>query len=146
MPVLPVFWVDAVRRGLATLLRMSRSAGPVPGDRRGRPRWGFARVVNRSMLPTLWPGDRLLLDYRRAPRAGDLVVARLSAGGVVAVKRATGRRTTELGQPGWWMLSDNAAEGSASRQHGAVADRDVVAVLVRRIWPLRHTRAVPDSP
>jgi phage repressor protein C with HTH and peptisase S24 domain len=95
------------------------------------------------MLPTLRPGDRLLLDYRRGPRHGDLVVARLPDG-VVAVKRATERRATELGEPGWWLLSDNATEGSDSRRYGAVAERDVVAVVVRRIWPLR--RAVPDSP
>jgi signal peptidase I len=130
--------------GLATLLRVSRSLGPVPEDRRATPRWGFARVSNRSMLPTLRPGDRLLLDYRRGPRPGDLVVARLP-GGVVAVKRAAERRTTGLGEPGWWLLSDNAAEGSDSRQYGAVADPEILAVVVRRIWPLRWRRAVPDS-
>jgi len=97
------------------------------------------------MLPTLRPGDRLLLDYRRRPRPGDLVVARLH-GGVLAIKRAEGRRPTELGEPGWWLLSDNAAEGSDSRQYGAVAEDDVLAVAVRRIWPLRRSRAVPDSP
>jgi phage repressor protein C with HTH and peptisase S24 domain len=87
------------------------------------------------MLPTLRPGDRLLLDYRRSPRPGDLVVARLP-GGVVAVKRASERRTTGLGEAGWWLLSDNPTEGADSRTHGAVADGDVVAVVVRRIWPL----------
>jgi type IV secretory pathway protease TraF len=64
---------------------------------------------------------------------------------VVAIKRATERRTTELGEPGWWLLSDNAAEGSDSRVYGAVADDDVLAVVVRRIWPLRRRGAVPDS-
>jgi len=97
------------------------------------------------MLPTLQPGDRLLLSYRRTPRPGDLVVARLP-GDVVAVKRAVEPRTTELGDPGWWLLSDNAAEGSDSRQYGAVAEGDVLAVVVRRIWPPRLRRAVPDSP
>ena len=97
------------------------------------------------MLPTLRPGDRVLLDYRRRPRPGELVVARLP-GGVVAVKRAEERRTTELGEPGWWLLSDNVAEGSDSRQYGVVPEDDVLAVVVRRIWPLRRSRAVPDSP
>jgi signal peptidase I len=113
-------------------------------DRERTPRWGFARVVNRSMLPTLRPGDRLLLDYRRLPRPGAIVVVRLPAG-VVATKRAAERRPTRLGEPGWWLLSDNAAEGSDSRQYGAVADADVLAVVVRRIWPLWPRRAVPDS-
>jgi type IV secretory pathway protease TraF len=78
------------------------------------------------------------------PRPGDVVVARLP-GGVLAIKRAAERRTTELGEPGWWLLSDNAAEGSDSRQYGAVSDGDVLAVAIRRIWPLWPRRAVPDS-
>jgi signal peptidase I len=91
-------------------------------------------VVDDSMRPSLEPGDRLLLSYRRAPRPGDVVVARLP-GGVVAVKRAAERRTTEGGEPGWWLLSDNADRGSDSRRYGAVADADIVAVVVMRIWP-----------
>ena len=96
------------------------------------------------MRPTLVPGDRVLLSYRRTPRPGAVVVARLP-GGVLAIKRATERRTTELGEPGWWLLSDNAEEGSDSRRYGAVADEDVLAVVVRRIWPLLRRPAVPDS-
>ena len=90
------------------------------------------------------PGDRLLLGYRRTPRPGDLVVARLP-GGMLATKRAAERRTTELGEPGWWLLSDNADEGVDSRRYGVVADEDVLAVVVRRIWPLNRRPAVPDS-
>ena len=124
---------------------MSGSDGPELGDRTGTPRWGLARVVNDSMRPTLLPGDRVLLGYRRTPRPGDVVVARLP-GGVLAIKRATERRTAELGEPGWWLLSDNVVEGSDSRRHGAVADEDVLAVVVRRIWPLMRRRPVRNSP
>ena len=53
---------------------------------------------------------------------------------VCTIKRATERRTTELGEPGWWLLR-NAEAGSDSHA-GAVADDDVLAVVVRRIWPL----------
>jgi phage repressor protein C with HTH and peptisase S24 domain len=123
---------------------VSGSNGPVPGDRDGTPRWGFAVVSGDSMRPRLRPGDRLLVDYHRAPRPGDVVVGRFP-GGVLAIKRAAERRTTELGEPGWWLLSDNAEEGSDSRRYGAVADEDVVAVVLRRIWPLARRRAVPDS-
>jgi type IV secretory pathway protease TraF len=96
------------------------------------------------MWPTLRTGDRLLVDYRRAPTAGDLVVAR-APGRPVSVKRAAERRTTELGEPGWWLLSDNAAEGTDSRSYGAVAEADVLAVVTRRIWPLWRRGPVPDS-
>ncbi|MGY2702668.1 S24/S26 family peptidase [Nocardioides sp. HB32] len=96
--------------------------------------WGFAVVRGRSMLPALRPGDRLLVSYRRPVHAGDLVVARL-ADGTIAVKRAVGRRVTASGEPAWWLLSDNPAEGVDSRHRGPVPDPDVIAVTVARIWP-----------
>ena len=43
------------------------------------------------MRPTLDPGDRLLVSYRRPPAEGDVVIARLPDG-TVAVKRAAERR------------------------------------------------------
>jgi phage repressor protein C with HTH and peptisase S24 domain len=102
-------------------------------------------VSGESMRPRLRPGDRMLVDYRRTPHPGDVVVARLP-GGVLAIKRASERRTTALGEPGWWLLSDNAEEGSDSRRYGAVAEEDVLAVVVRRIWPLTVRRPVRNSP
>lgn len=108
------------------------------------PPWGFARVHGDSMRPTLRPGDRLLLSYRRTPREGDLVVARLPDG-TVATKRAVERRTTETGRPGWWLLSDNPAQGVDSRRLGAVGDEDLLAVVLMRIWPPALRRPVPDS-
>ncbi len=101
-------------------------------------------VAGDSMRPRLRPGDRLLVDYRRTPVPGEVVVAR-APGRPVSVKRASERRATELGEPGWWLLSDNPDHGTDSRTYGAVADDDVVAVVVMRIWPLTTRRAVPDS-
>jgi phage repressor protein C with HTH and peptisase S24 domain len=86
------------------------------------------------MTPALRPGDRLLVSYRRTARPGDVVVARLPDG-TVAVKRAAERRTTRSGAPGWWLLSDNPAEGVDSRHRGVVADEDLIAVTVARVWP-----------
>jgi Peptidase S24-like len=86
------------------------------------------------MRPGLRPGDRLLVDYRRAPAEGDLVVARL-ADGTLAVKRAAERRTTRTGGPGWWLLSDDPEVGVDSRHRGVVPDTDVLAVVRRRVWP-----------
>jgi phage repressor protein C with HTH and peptisase S24 domain len=86
------------------------------------------------MEPTLRPGDRLLVSYRRAVSPGAVVVARF-ADGTVAVKRARERRTTRVGGPGWWLTSDNPGEGVDSRHRGPVADSDVIAVTVARIWP-----------
>lgn len=87
------------------------------------------------MLPALRDGDRLLVAYAATPRVGDVVVARF-ADGTVAVKRAAERRTTRSGGPGWWLLSDNAAEGIAdSRARGVVPVADVLGVVRARVWP-----------
>jgi hypothetical protein len=92
------------------------------------------------MRPGLRPGYRLLVDYRRPPREGDVVVARLSDG-TVAVKRAAERRTTRAGAAGWWLLSDDADVGVDSRHRGVVPVEDVLAVVRFRLWPPR----MPDS-
>lgn len=96
------------------------------------------------MRPTLRPGDRLLVSYRRRPEAGDVVVARM-VDGTVVTKRATQRRTTRTGEPAWWLLSDDLRRGVDSRHRGPVAERDVLGVVVMRIWPPGRRRAVPDS-
>jgi signal peptidase I len=93
--------------------------------------WGLAVVRGRSMLPTLRDGDRLLVQHGAAPRTGGLVVVRLPDG-VVAVKRAT------LREPGgWWVDSDNPAEGVDSSKVGTIPDEAVLAVVRGRLWPPR---------
>jgi len=86
------------------------------------------------MRPTLEPGDRLVVRYAAPVAAGRLVLARFPDGALV-VKRAVEPRRTSTGAPGWWLLSDNPDEGVDSRHRGAVADDDVVAVVVARLWP-----------
>lgn len=89
--------------------------------------WFRAEVRGRSMLPTLRPGDRVWVRRGRRPRAGDLVVVRLPDR-PLAVKRAGVHDGS-----GWWVESDNPAEGTDSWTLGQpVPDRDVVGVVVRR--------------
>lgn len=90
---------------------------------------GLAVVRGDSMRPTLGPGDRLLVRYRRLPRPGQVAVGRF-ADGTVAVKRAVERRPD-----GWWLLSDNPVGGVDSRHRGVVPDAAVVGVAVARLWP-----------
>ena len=94
--------------------------------------WGLAVVRGRSMQPTLYDGDRLLVRHGASARVGALVVVRLPDG-VVAVKRATMRR-----DGGWWVERDNPAEGVDSWQVGAIPEGDVLAVVRARVWPLRR--------
>jgi signal peptidase I len=112
-------------------------------------RLGLVRVSGRSMLPTLRDRDRLLVRYDVVPGPGDLVLVRLPAGPdgprPLAVKRAGWRE-----EGGWWVERDNPAEGVDSWAVGAIGDDDVVAVVVRRVWPPwprrpgRRRGAVPD--
>jgi signal peptidase I len=98
------------------------------------PTWGLAVVRGRSMQPTLYDGDRLLLRHGATPEPGDLVVVRLPDG-VVAVKRATAHEPA-----GWWVERDNPLEGVDSWLVGAVPDVDVLAVVQARLWPVRRRR------
>lgn len=92
----------------------------------------MAVVRHRSMEPTLYDGDRLLVSYRRTPEPGDVVVARFPDGTLVV------KRVHDRVDDGWWLLSDNPEAGVDSRQVGAV--RVVLAVAVARLWP--HPRIV----
>lgn len=82
------------------------------------------------MQPTLYDGDRLLVMHGAAPRPGRLSVVRLPDG-VVAVKRATVREPH-----GWWVERDNPDAGVDSFTVGPIPDRDVIAVVLCRVWPL----------
>ena len=69
------------------------------------PLLGMAIVRGRSMTPTLYDGDRLLVRHGATPRAGRLAVVQFSDG-VVAVKRLDHQT-----RDGWWVTRDNADGG-----------------------------------
>lgn len=92
-------------------------------------RLGMAVVRGRSMQPTVYDGQRLLVLHGAPPRPGGLVVVRLPDG-VVAVKRAVRRE-----RDGWWVERDNPAEGVDSWLVGAIPDHDVLARVLLRLWP-----------
>ncbi|MEO5652874.1 MAG: S24 family peptidase [Marmoricola sp.] len=101
---------------------------PTPVSRAAS-RVGLAVVRGRSMAPTLRDGDRLLVRYGATPRPGQVAVVRFGDG-IVAVKRLD-----HLGGDGWWVQRDNPEEGRDSWSAGAVAEGDVLAVVLIRIWP-----------
>ncbi len=110
----------------------------MPGSGRTPRRLGLAVVRGRSMEPTLYDGDRLLVLHGGRPRVGRPAVVRLRTvdGPVVAVKRVTDRVAE-----GWWVERDNPREGVDSWRVGAVPDEDVVARVLLRVWPPRRRRA-----
>ena len=75
---------------------------------------GLAVVSGRSMEPTLYDGDRLLVRYGARPRPGRLAVIRLPDR-PIAVKRLVSRL-----DDGWWVERDNPIDGCrlrAGRHH-----------------------------
>ena len=97
-------------------------------------RWGLVRVTGRSMEPTLYAGDRLLVRWGvAAADPGRLVVVRLPGGRPVSVKRLV-RREPE----GWWVERDNPAQGVDSWGIGAVPPEDLLGVVLARVWPWRR--------
>lgn len=99
------------------------------------------RVRGTSMSPTLNDGDLLLSMTARSSTApkrrltrslapGRIVVLRLPGDRPLSVKRLTFRQ-----DDGWWVERDNPAAGVDSWQVGAIAEPDIVAVAVVRLWP-----------
>jgi hypothetical protein len=86
------------------------------------------------MEPGLREGDRLLVAYGVRVRPGRRVLVRFPDG-TLAVKRAAERRRTRTGDPGWWVVSDNAGEGVDSRHRGVLPAEAVRAVVLVRVWP-----------
>ncbi|HEY0165468.1 MAG TPA: S24 family peptidase [Jatrophihabitans sp.] len=90
--------------------------------------WQRVRVEGSSMTPTLLPGDWLLVRHGARVRPGALVLATFrSRADLVVLKRAVAEQ-----DGGWLLTSDNARQGSDSRQYG-VADVQAVGV---RVWRL----------
>jgi hypothetical protein len=98
----------------------------------------MAVVRGRSMTPTLNDGDRLLVRYGAAPRAGSVAVVRF-ADGVVAVKRLDHHSAD-----GWWVVRDNAFEGRDSWSGGAIAEDGVLGLVLLRLWPCPGR--LPEAP
>jgi nickel-type superoxide dismutase maturation protease len=96
-------------------------------------RIGLAEVYNPSMLPTLRPGDRLVLKYGSRVRPGAVVVVRHPLQhDLLIVKRAVERRPG-----GWWVVGDNPQVRNDSREFGPVPDDLVVARAWVRLRPPR---------
>jgi hypothetical protein len=95
---------------------------------------GLAVVAGRSMEPTLYDGDRLLVRYGARALPGRLAVVRLPER-PVAVKRLVSRV-----DGGWWVERDNPVLGVDSAQVGAIPEADVLARVLLRVWPVARLR------
>ncbi|AZM48574.1 nickel-type superoxide dismutase maturation protease [Streptomyces sp. WAC 06738] len=113
--------------------------------RRGLQRLGLAAVDGPSMVPTLRPGDQLVVQYGVEVRPGDVaVLCHPFQQDLLIVKRVVERR-----DGGWWVLGDNRFVENDSREFGAVPDELVVARALLRLRPprglQRSVRSVPAA-
>ncbi|MGD3105689.1 nickel-type superoxide dismutase maturation protease [Streptomyces sp. YGL11-2] len=103
--------------------------------------FGLAEVYNPSMVPTLRPGDQLVVRYGAAVRPGDVIVLRHPfRQDLLIVKRAVERR-----DGGWWVRGDNPYVENDSREFGAVPDELVVARAWVRVRPPRGVQRSPRA-
>jgi phage repressor protein C with HTH and peptisase S24 domain len=95
--------------------------------------WQRIDVRGPSMVPTLRPGDVVIVRHGARVRPGDVVLARFrDLPDRLVLKRAV---RPEAG--GWWLASDNTFAGGDSDSHGVA---DVLARVVLRVRPGRPRR------
>ncbi|WP_445526363.1 nickel-type superoxide dismutase maturation protease [Streptomyces cyslabdanicus] len=101
--------------------------------------FGLAEVTGPSMVPTLYHGDRLVVQYGARIRPGDVVVLRHPfQQDLLVVKRASERRDS-----GWWVLGDNAYAGGDSTDYGTVPEDLVLGKVRFRYRPRRRVQRSP---
>ena len=105
-------------------------------------RWlDVVEVRGRSMSPTLFPGDRLLVA-RLPGRRGDVVLA--------ADPRDPARelikRVASIDAGRVTLRGDNPAASTDARSFGSVADSSVRWRAVARYWPLDRVGRLPAPP
>lgn len=103
--------------------------------------FGLAEVTGPSMVPTLYHGDRLVVQYGARVRPGDVVVLRHPfQQDLLVIKRAVERR-----EGGWWVLGDNAYAGGDSTDYGSVPEELILGKAWFRYRPRPAGRRSPLS-
>jgi signal peptidase I len=101
-------------------------------------------VSGRSMVPTLRPGDRLLVETwtfgRRPPQVGEVVVAPDPR----APTRELVKRVAAV-DDGRITLRGDAARSTDSRRFGSVPLAAVRARAAFRYWPLARAGLIPPA-
>lgn len=101
--------------------------------------FGLAEVTGPSMVPTLYQGDRLVVQYGARVRVGDVIVLRHPfQQDLLVVKRAAERR-----EGGWWVRGDNTYAGGDSTDYGTVPDELILGRVRLRYRPLKPGQRSP---
>lgn len=104
-----------------------------------------AVVQGRSMVPTLEPGDRLLVEawtYRhRSPKPGEVVLAADPR----RPRRELAKRVAAVDADSLTLMGDGT-RSTDSRTFGAIPLEKVKWRAVARYWPLRRVGRIPGAP
>lgn len=97
--------------------------------------WLRVAVRGPSMIPTLAPGEWVLVRRTASPRPGTVVL-------VQRPERLTVKRLVRVTRDGCWVEGDNAAASDDSRTYGAVPRQDVLGEVRWRYFPWRRAGRV----
>ncbi|HEX8001186.1 MAG TPA: nickel-type superoxide dismutase maturation protease [Mycobacteriales bacterium] len=92
--------------------------------------WFRLAVNGVSMIPTLAPGEWVVVRRTRTPAPGSAVVVKRPDRYVV-------KRAVRVADGGWWVEGDNAAASDDSRTFGPVPADAIVGEVRWRYRPLR---------
>ena len=102
---------------------------------RWKNRFTTYEIAGNSMLPTLSPGDFVIVDraaYRaRAPRPSEIVLAQDPRDARRTIVKRVDRRDPE---GCLWLSGDNPAESTDSRAFGAIPAALIVGRVAWRYW------------
>jgi phage repressor protein C with HTH and peptisase S24 domain len=91
-------------------------------------RYGMAVVSGLSMIPTLAPGERLLIRHDGPMVLGDLVI--FKRGNQYDIKRII-----RIEADGIFAQGDNDLVSTDSRSYGLIPFDDVLGTVTYRLWP-----------
>ena len=91
-------------------------------------RYRMAVVSGLSMIPTLAPGERLLVRTDGPIVIGDIVVFRRADQFEV-------KRITRIQTEGVFVQGDNDLVSTDSRTYGVIPHEEVIGVATYRLWP-----------
>ena len=91
-------------------------------------RYQMAVVSGLSMIPTLAPGERLLVRLDGPIVIGDIVVFKRNSQFDV-------KRVLRIESDGVFVQGDNDLVSTDSRSYGLIPFEDVLGTVIYRLWP-----------
>jgi nickel-type superoxide dismutase maturation protease len=89
------------------------------------------RVTGDSMLPTLRPGDFLLIGPASHLQVGNLVAVKVDQVG----EQLLVKRVVDIDVDLYWLSGDNIKASQDSRTFGWISKNQIIGKVIIRYWP-----------